>query len=77
MYRKTLHSFLGLLSSTVASAQSPDHYPPTVPETIDFNLFNIILYIILPIALVAVYFWYRRSQEKKYQREKKNREQQE
>lgn len=74
MYRKIRYSLLWFMSVTNALAQSPDMYPPTVPETVDVNLFNIILYIVLPIGLVAAFFWYQRSQKKKQKQKLKDRE---
>ncbi len=74
MYRKIIFSIAVLLFSLVSFAQSPDLYPPTVPEAVDVNLFNIILYIVLPIALVAAFFWYQRSQKKNRQEKLKERE---
>lgn len=74
MYRKIFYSILWLFSVMSAFAQSPDMYPPTVPETVDVNLFNIILYIVLPIGLVAAFFWYQRSQKKKKQKRMEERE---
>jgi hypothetical protein len=45
-------------------AQTPDHYPPVDPEPVDFSLFNIILYILLPMLLIGGYLLYRRSRKK-------------
>lgn len=65
MYRKIILSTAGLLLTAITYAQAPDMYPPTVPERVDVNPLNIILYIVLPIALVVIFFWYQRSQKKK------------
>jgi hypothetical protein len=51
---------------STSSAQSPDMYPPTVPEPVK----NPVLYIALTLAVIAIYFIYRYSQKKK--RKKKN-----
>ena len=65
-FKKIIFFLTFLLIGMVIFAQAPDFYPPTVPEKIEINIFNIILYIVLPIGLVAVYFWYQRSQKKKH-----------
>ncbi len=75
MYQKLTYSIFFLLAGMVALAQHPDQYPPPVPETIDINLFNIILYIVLPLTLVVAFFWYRNYQKKnrhKVQSDKNN-----
>ena len=46
------------------NAQTPEHYPPVKPEPVDFSLFNIILYILLPLLLIGAYLLYRRSRKK-------------
>ncbi len=73
MSRKILFSILWFFLLTNTFAQSPDMYPPTVPETVDVTLFNIILYIVLPIGLVAAFFLYQRSQKKKKKKHKEER----
>jgi hypothetical protein len=70
MYRKIIFCLTGLLTGMIVAAQSPDFYPPTVPEKVNMDPFNIILYIILPIGVLAAFLWYQRSQKKK--RGKKN-----
>ncbi|RKD86179.1 hypothetical protein [Mangrovibacterium diazotrophicum] len=45
----------------VAFAQTPEHYPPPVPEPVAPTLFNIILYLVIPIALVIFLIYYRRK----------------
>lgn len=74
MFRKLISGLLLLISGTITYAQSPDHYPPTVPQPVDITLFNLILYIVLPIGLVVAFFWYQRSQKKKRNRERLERE---
>lgn len=64
---KQIKSFISLLFIFFVvrlNAQTPDHYPPVEPEPIDFSLFNIILYIVLPLLLIGGYLLYRRSQKK-------------
>ena len=74
MYRKLLLIIAGIYCTAIVIAQSPDLYPPTVPKAVDVNLFNIILYIVLPVALVAAFFMYQRSQKKKQNQKMKDRE---
>ncbi len=73
MFRKIIYGISGLLLSVISYAQSPDMYPPPVPERIDINLFNLILYILLPIGLIIAYLWYQKSQRKKRQNKKEDK----
>ena len=54
---------------STSSAQSPDMYPPTVPEPVE----NPVLYILLTVAVIAIYFIYRYSQKRKRNKEKDNK----
>lgn len=54
-------------------AQTPDHYPPPVPQPVEVNLFSIILYLVLPLGLVVAYYLYQRSQKKKNNSGKNNK----
>lgn len=73
MLRKITSAILFLLAVIVVSGQAPDHYPPTVPEPVDITPFNLVLYILLPIALIVAFYMYQRSQKKK-RRKEQNRE---
>ncbi|WP_372933595.1 hypothetical protein [Mariniphaga sediminis] len=73
IFRKLVVVFSFLVFGIKAYSQSPDMYPPTVPEQVEFDLFNIVLYIILPLAIFATYFGYRYSKRKK-QRKKEEKE---
>ncbi len=64
MNPKILTSLLILLAGVNAMAQTPDMYPPPVPEPIEPTLFNIILYLVLPVLMIAYYFYYRRKKRK-------------
>lgn len=72
---KTFISLFLIFFMLELSAQTPDHYPPVDPEPVDFNLFNIVLYILLPMLLIGGYLLYLRSRkkaEKKKEKESKN-----
>ena len=57
IFKKLVVVFSFLASGIKAYSQSPDMYPPTVPEQVEFDLFNIVLYIILPLAIFCHLFW--------------------
>lgn len=64
MERKLFIALLMILAGVDALAQTPDMYPPPVPEPIEPTLFNIILYLILPALMIIFYFYYRRKKRK-------------
>ena len=76
---KQIKSVLSLLLFFLVfrlNAQTPDNYPPVDPEPVDFSLFNIVLYILLPLLLIGGYLLYRRSRkkaEKRKEEENSNR----
>ena len=61
---KSIFSLLFAFFVLGLNAQTPDNYPPVDPEPVDFSLFNIILYIFLPLLLIGGYLLYRRSRKK-------------
>jgi len=67
-----MHKILTLLLFIVLGiktmAQSPDLYPPTVPEPVE----KPVVYIAITIAVVAIYLFYRYSQNKKRNSNKRN-----
>jgi len=65
MKRKFLTLLFLFITMVAAMAQTPDMYPPPVPEPVKLTLFNIILYFVLPVALIVFYIFYRRSKRKK------------
>jgi len=65
MKRKLLTLLFLLHAIVAAMAQTPEMYPPPVPEPVQLTLFNIILYFVLPIAMIVFYIFYRRSKSKK------------
>ncbi len=64
MKRKITATMFLLLIIVTAIAQTPDMYPPPVPEPFELTLFNIILYIVLPVALIVFFILYRRKKKK-------------
>ena len=63
-YRKTVILFIFLLADIITYAQTPDMYPPPVPQPVEVDVFNIVLYVVLPILIVVAYIAYRRWQNK-------------
>lgn len=52
-------------------AQSPTNYPPTVPKKVEINLFNVIIYFVLPVIMLIAYILIRRSARKKESEKRK------
>jgi Zn-dependent protease len=71
MHLKVISLLIFLMAHIIVAAQSPDMYPPPVPKPVDIDIFNIVLYIILPILIVVAYFAYKNWQKKQSNREKK------
>lgn len=64
--KQKLMSFLALLIvALTASGQTPEMYPPPVPEPLELTTLNIILYIVIPVLLVIFLIYYRRRRKKK------------
>lgn len=68
-YTRLLTTILILVSVMATFGQSPDLYPPTVPEPVE----NPVLYIVLTLAVIAIYLIYRNSQNKKRKKDKQNK----
>lgn len=66
MKQKFLITFtLALLSMIgIAVGQSPQMGPHPVPVPVEPSLFNIILYILVPLAAVIFYYYYRKKKRK-------------
>ncbi|MBN1985274.1 MAG: hypothetical protein JW761_03165 [Prolixibacteraceae bacterium] len=45
-------------------AQAPRHIPYGEAEPVEFNLLNIILFIVLPVLLIIIYLLYRKKKNK-------------
>ena len=65
MARKILFLISIISFSLVLFAQAPTGIPRGEQEAVDFDLFNIILLIVLPVLLIIFYFWYRSRKNKK------------
>lgn len=64
MLKKTILHITFIFSSIIAGAQIPDLIPSGETEPLELTLFNIILYIVIPIAMLLFYIWYRKSKRK-------------
>lgn len=73
---KTFITILLLLFYNILSAQQPTHVPgPQTNSPIDLNnWFDIIVFIILPLAMIIIYFMWRRQvkNDKEAERTKDN-----
>ena len=64
MKREITTALVMLLAVVSGIAQTPEHYPPPVPEPVAPTLFNIVLYVIIPIALLVFLIYYRCKRKK-------------
>ncbi len=63
--KRKLMTFLALLiTALTASGQTPEMYPPPVPEPLELTPLNVILYIVIPVLLVIFLIYYRRRKRK-------------
>ncbi len=69
LYKKVSAVILMLTYSAAILAQQPTHYPDE-HEPIPLTVGNVLLYIVAPIAIFLIYYFYRKSEKKK--REKEN-----
>ncbi len=65
MSKKTVLQITFLFTAIVAHAQIPDFLPSGDTEPLELTTFNIVLYIVIPVALFIFYLWYRKSKRKK------------
>jgi len=74
-----LKSFIPALILSVASfisfSQTPTHIPRQQPEPVGFfdSVENIVFYVVIPVAIVILYFLWRKQVKK--QREEQEKEQ--
>ncbi len=54
-----------LLVAVQSMAQAPSGVPYGQPEPLELDLFNIIVFIVLPLVLIAVYIGFKRKNRKK------------
>jgi membrane protein DedA with SNARE-associated domain len=47
------------------NGQNPTHYPPTVNDPVHFTPASIVIFIIIPIAIVVGYYLIRRKKRQK------------
>lgn len=63
---KKIYIFFGLILIVLKTfGQSPTHYPPIETDPVEFNAVRIILYIVLPVALLILFVVLRRRNIKK------------
>jgi hypothetical protein len=73
-YFKVTLTIVLLFAGMLSFGQTPDLYPPTVPEPIGFSLYNAVLYILLPLGIIVAFFVYGYSQKKKKQERKERKD---
>lgn len=68
-YRKTVTTLMSIFIWRMVPAQSPDMYPPTVPEPVEKPVW----YIVITVAVIAIYLIYRYTQNKKRRKKNQNK----
>ena len=76
MKKKFLATIFLFPAVITAMAQTPEMYPPPVPEPVELTLLNIIIYFVLPVAMIVFFIFYRRSKRKNRENNTSNRGQQ-
>lgn len=64
MFKRLLLALMLLATCTTLFAQAPSGVPYGNPEPVDLDLFNVLLFIVVPILIVITYFWYRRKKKR-------------
>nr|WP_319570712.1 hypothetical protein [uncultured Draconibacterium sp.] len=64
MIKKASIFTLLLFVTAFAMAQAPSGIPTGKPDPLELNLTNIIVYIVLPVVIVALYIYWRRKKRK-------------
>lgn len=64
MFKKSGLFILLLIFSTLLFAQAPGGVPYGDPEPVEWDLFNVILLIGIPVLILVVYFWRKRNKKK-------------
>ncbi len=65
MAKKLTAGLASIFTLSKLQAQTPDMYPPPVPEPVDVTTVNVILYVLVPIILVIAFILYRRWVKKR------------
>lgn len=65
MPKKTVLYIALFLSTLLTSAQVPYLLPTGETEPLELTLFNVIVYMVLPVLIFIIYFWYRKSKRQK------------
>jgi len=64
MFKRLFFALILSVTCTTLFAQAPSGVPYGDPEPINLDLFNVILFIVIPILIVITYFWYRRKKKR-------------
>jgi hypothetical protein len=64
MLRKSGIFILMLFFSVLSIAQAPGGVPYGEPEPVEWDLFNVILLIVIPVLVLLVYLWRRHKHKK-------------
>ena len=72
MLRRLPISWILILFWSTVQAQAPSGIPYGEADPLEFNLANIIFFIVIPVLLIVVYFLNRKKQKRK-QIEKQNK----
>lgn len=65
MLRKYFFPAAFVLAALQSVAQAPSGVPYGQPEPLELNLFNIIVFIVLPLVLIVIYIGFKRKKRKK------------
>lgn len=65
MIKKAILSLYFAILFFYGYSQAPGHVPYGEPEPVEFNLFNIILFIVFPVLMVIFYIYFRKKSNKK------------
>lgn len=67
MHMIRIFTLMAIMSAFIqnALAQTPQHYPEPEPEPVEINLFNILVYIGIPVLIILLYILTRRRSSKR------------
>jgi len=65
MLRKYFFLAVFLIVAIQSMAQAPRGVPYGQPEPLKFDLVNVIVFIVVPILIIFLYFWFKRKNRKR------------